>query len=163
MQQEIEILLVKRPLVSALQEDAGLEIADVRLPLISESPSNPKIKETVMHFHDWDEFGRKGSFSRLFSSFGSTLLDFGASSIWNMMALMLGLVVGFFALCAVCIIGWEAWAPGQGDYEKAQKVKGRGGGKGRGDEERRVGFKSAEELGLVGRGRVVGIGVGKDD
>jgi hypothetical protein len=145
-QKMLEVVVLKKPTLSSL-ESAAFEMVDTRLvPRHDRPPQGSK----MMHFLEWDDFGRIGTFSHYISAWNYTLLNFLDAGVTNVLALVLGIVVLVVAICALCISGLGLF---QDDYQQAQarKVK-------TGDEERRVGFRGPEELGLLGRGRVIGIG-----
>ena len=81
------------------------------------------------------------------------------SGVWALFVVVIAIIALFCIICLFCIFGCDMF---QDDYEKAQNGKAR--------EDRRRGrsvdvecgqashFRSAEELGLLGRGKVVGVG-----
>lgn len=142
----LEIVVMKRPTLSSLESPA-FEIADTRLV---PRPTRPPRTLQVMNFLEWDEFGRIGTWSHYVAAWNDTLLRFLDAGVTNVLALVFGIVVLVVVVCALCVAGFNLF---QDDYQQAQAQKVKGG-----DEERRVGFRGPEELGLLGRGRVIGIG-----
>jgi hypothetical protein len=135
-----------------------------------------------MHFHDWDIHGRRGTLSHRISRLFQSLGDFLDSGVWALFAFLGGVIALFVCMCLFCIFGADWCCPSADEYERAQSGKGkrgagkrdlemgreggggRGGGGGNGYGSGGAGrlmqmqFKSPEELGLLGRGKVVGVG-----
>jgi hypothetical protein len=164
-QKMLELLLIENPLLSALQPTPTYEI--LRASLISRA-SNPNgdPKPLSMSFLDWDDFGEKGTAAHALSYGAESMVSYILSGFWGLFTFILGLITLFVVIVLLCIFGFSFW---EDDYEKAQHGKRRmsrastrgsvswkrsdvelGQGKGR--------FLSAEELGIGGRGRVVGMG-----
>lgn len=158
-QEIIELVLLQTPVQSAL-EPPSMEIIKASLVPRSSKVSSTPSYQKVMHFEDWDTHGKKGTTSHLVSSWGTSFLDYLDSGIWAIFVFLLGIIALFVVVCLFCIFGCD-WC--SDDYEKAQhgkarKDKRRSSGRS-GDLEMGKGrFKSAEELGLLGRGKVVGVG-----
>jgi hypothetical protein len=164
-QKMLELLLMEKPLLSALQPAPTYEILRASLISRASNPNGDPAPKT-MSFLDWDDFGEKGTASHALSYGAESTLSYIASGFWGLFTFILVLVALFVVLVLVCIFGWSFW---EDDYEKAQHgkrrmsraaVSGSGSWKGR-DVELGQGkgrFLSAEELGIGGRGRVVGMG-----
>lgn len=157
-QKMIQLLLLQRP-VYAPQGPPTFEIIKAGLVSRSQPPlSGSPRTQRVMHFRDWDEFGHKGTPTHFFSNWGSALIDYLDSGVWALFVFFLAIIALFVVVCLFCIFGCDMC---QDDYEKAQSGKARGERrrKSKGDlETGKVVFRSAEELGLMGRGKVVGLG-----
>jgi len=164
-QKMLELLLIEKPLLSALQPAPTFEI--LRASLISRA-SNPNGDPSPksMSFLEWDHYGQKGTASHALTYSAESMVSYIASGFWGLFTFILGLVALFVILVLVCIFGWSFWAD---DYEKAQHgkrrmskaaVSGSASWKGRDIElgQGKGKFLSAEELGIGGRGRVVGMG-----
>ena len=117
--------------------------------------------------HDWDTHGRKGTLAHKISGYGTRLEDYLDTGAWALFAFVGCIIAVFVVVCLLCIFGAEYCCPDE--YEAAQSGKGKYRRSSRGDEEwgalggvgKRVGgmqFKTPEELGLLGRGRIVGLG-----
>lgn len=156
-QKIVEMLLLQKPVMSAL-EPVAFEIVKAELVPRSHNPVAPTSPQQAMKFEEWDSFGRKGTPSHLLSTWGTLFVDFLNSGIWALFVFLLGVIALFVVVCLVCIFGCDFWSD---DYEKAQHGKARGEKKRGRSTDLEMGrrhFKSAEELGLLGRGRVVGLG-----
>ncbi|KAF2181940.1 hypothetical protein K469DRAFT_713000 [Zopfia rhizophila CBS 207.26] len=155
-QKMLELLLLQKPVMSAL-EPISSEIIKAELVSRGHHGKAQNKDQQVMHFLEWDSFGQKGTLTHYLSSWGSAMLNFLDSGIWALLAVIFGILLLFVLVCVICIFGCDFW---QDDYSQAQHGKARGQRRRvRGDvEQGKVGFKSAEELGLLGRGRVVGLG-----
>jgi hypothetical protein len=155
-QEIVEMVLLQKPLMSAL-EPVSFEI--IKAELVPRSKNLVRQSAEVMHFRDWDAFGQKGIMSHLYTSLCSSSLDSLANSTFGIFFFVLGVVILFLIVCIVCLFGCNPCAD---EYEQAQHGKSSGKKKRRhhsGDVETGgLRFKSAEELGLLGKGRVVGIG-----
>jgi hypothetical protein len=152
----LEIVLLQRPVVSAL-EHIAFEIVKASLVPRSQIQIHDISSQETMRFQDWDSFGKKGTPSHLMSSWGSSFLEYLDSSVWALFFLLMGIIVLFVIVCLVIIFACDCCTD---EYEQAQHGKARGEKKRQksGDVEMGRRFKSAEELGLLGKGRVVGIG-----
>ena len=159
-QKMLEVLLIERPVMSAVDVSPAYEILRVSLvPRSLSTTANP-----IMHFLDWDDHGHIGTPSHLFSRLLSSLTAFLTSGFWALFGFVMAVIIVFVVVVLLCVFGWEFW---RDDYEKAQQGKHRRkssardaeAGHHRGMKGR---FKSAEELGLgLGRtGQVVGMGKG---
>lgn len=163
-QRMIELLLIEKPLLSALQPTPTYEI--LRASLISRA-SNPNGDPSplTMSFLNWDDFGEKGTAAHALSYGADSMVSYVLSGFWGLFTFILGIVALFVALVLLCIFGWSFW---EDDYEKAQHGKRRmskaaangNTWKGRDVEslQAKARFLSADELGIGGRGRVVGMG-----
>ncbi|KAF2652779.1 hypothetical protein K491DRAFT_604169 [Lophiostoma macrostomum CBS 122681] len=163
-QKVVEVVLLQRPILSAF-EYPGFEIVRAELVPRSEitSTSNAKSKEqglVTMHYSDWDHHGRKGTLAHRISSYGQALEDFLDTGVWALFAFLGAVIALFVGVCLLCIFGADWCCPDE--YERAQSGKRRGGasGNGQGGAGRlmQMQFKTPEELGLLGRGKVVGVG-----
>ncbi|KAF2470060.1 uncharacterized protein BDR25DRAFT_325778 [Lindgomyces ingoldianus] len=155
-QMMLELLLLQKPVYSAL-EPVSFEIIKAELVRRGHYGLKSSSNQQIMNFLDWDTFGQKGTLTHWLASWGSAMLDFLDSGIWALFITIFGVMVLFVVICVLCIFGCSFW---QDDYAQAQHGKAkRRKSKGKGDVELgRMPFKSAEELGLLGRGRVIGVG-----
>lgn len=154
-QKLLEVLLVEKQLISALEPAPTYEILSASL--VSRSlhlVTRPSTSQLIMHFLDWDAYGRKGTTAHFLSSWTASFVDYLASGFWALFMFILFMIALFVVVCLVCIFGWGFW---EDEYEKSQHGKRRRT-RSRGDVEMAKGrFRSAEELGLMGRGRVIGV------
>lgn len=146
----LEVVLLQRPLLSA--GDLGHVHEIVRTSLVPRRESNVRYQRTMV-FHEWDSNGRKGTPSHLFSFLSNALRTYLSSSFWALLVFLLAIIGVFVVICTFCILGCGFW---DDEYEKAQHGKKRVGGGNDVEKARR--FRSAEELGFRGGGKVVGIG-----
>ncbi|KAH7132644.1 hypothetical protein B0J11DRAFT_522195 [Dendryphion nanum] len=157
-QKMIELLLLQRPIYSA-HEPPSFEIIKASLvPRTSYPISVSSIRQRTMHFRDWDEFGQKGTPTHLISTWGTALVDYLDSGVWALFFFLLAIIALFIVVCLFCIFGCDFC---KDDYEKAQSGKARGERRKKSKSDLETGkiiFKSAEELGLMGRGKLVGLG-----
>jgi hypothetical protein len=160
-QEVVELILLQKPVMSAL-EPINYEI--LKAELVPRTSVDNPTKE-VMHFRDWDSFGQKGTPSHFFSRLGSWMVDYLATSTFGIFFFVLGVVVLFVAVCLVCLFASAGAGVWGDEYEQAQhgksKNRRRTQRQDNGDVETgqgRLRFKTPEELGLLGRGRVVGVG-----
>ncbi|KAF2269921.1 hypothetical protein CC78DRAFT_529082 [Lojkania enalia] len=149
-QKMLEIVLIQKPIMSAL-EDASYEITKISL---IPHPKSPSWQQT-MRYLEWDKFGERGTSSHFVSSLSASFLMFLDSGVWALFMFILGVIAVFMVVCMLCILSLEWW---QDDYKKAQTGKRRKSSGKRDVEMGKLQFKSPEELGLLGRGRVVGLG-----
>lgn len=154
----VELILLQRPLHSPGDIGPAWEIITARL--VEREKRGSKRRMKTMIFDEWDEFGRKGSPTRLVSVSSNSLTTYAASGFWGLSMAIFGFIVVFVVIVVGCVLGWDWWS---GEYEKAQVEKSRrGGSKGSGswtDVEKAKGrFLSAGELGLNGAGNEVGVG-----
>ncbi|ORY09973.1 hypothetical protein BCR34DRAFT_567570 [Clohesyomyces aquaticus] len=157
-QKMLELLVLQKPVMSAL-EPVSFEI--IKASLVPRNHLKPSSNVQTMHFLEWDSFGQKGTVTHYFSSWGTAILDWLDSGLWALFTFVFGVMALFVIVCLVCIFGCTSFW--QDDYAQAQHGKGRARRKksrGHWDVEgaRKMPFKSAEELGLLGRGKVVGVG-----
>jgi hypothetical protein len=154
-QKVLEVVLLKRPLMSAGDVSRAYEI--VRAELVPRPTLKSRAKVHIMRYHDWDAHGEKGTPSHLVSSTSESFAEYITSGVWSLFFSIMALIALFVILCLFCIFGCGL---GRDEYESAQHGKKRSSGKGmRNDMERGKGrFLSAEELGLRSGGRVVGVG-----
>lgn len=163
----IELLLLQKPIYSA-RDPPSFEI--IKADLVPRSsnpvPATSSSHQRTMHFRDWDELGRKGTWTHLVSAWGLVLVEFLDSGIWALVVFLLAVIAFFVVLCVISIFSFDFC---RDDYEKAQSGKGMAKvkakararvAKGRRSdvETGKMVFRSAEELGLVGRGKVIGLG-----
>ncbi|KAF2709927.1 hypothetical protein K504DRAFT_466382 [Pleomassaria siparia CBS 279.74] len=154
-QKMLELVLLEKPVYSALEAPA-FEIVKASLVSRNHHPVALTSPQQTMHFLDWDENGRKGTVAHSLTAFGNWFIDFLDQGIWALFVFILVVVVLFVVVCLFIVFGWGL---GQDDYEKAQVGKAKGSKRRqRSDVESAGRFKSPEELGLLGRARVVGIG-----
>ncbi|KAF1951263.1 hypothetical protein CC80DRAFT_454664, partial [Byssothecium circinans] len=167
-QKILEVLLIEKPLLSALDPTPTYEILSAKL--IPRPHAKPAGQET-MHYLSWDAYGRKGTAAHLLSYIAVSFVDWIASGFWALFLFIMGAIVVFVLMCLLCIFGWGFW---EGEYQSAQSGKRRntvGQGRARsgtsGRDLERAGrratvgkgrFLSPEELGLGARGAVVGVG-----
>jgi hypothetical protein len=119
-----------------------------------------------MSFLDWDKYGQKGTAAHALTYGAESMVSYIASGFWGLFTFILGVVALFVVFCLLCIFGWGFWEDDYGKAQSGKRRKSRGAGDGSGgwksrDLEQGQGkarFLSAEELGLGGRGRVVGMG-----
>ncbi|KAF2278663.1 uncharacterized protein EI97DRAFT_371942 [Westerdykella ornata] len=170
-QQMLQIVLLRKPLLSAADPDDAYEIVRAELVPRTEAAKTAAAQQRrTMVYSDWDSFGRKGTAAHFASSFGDWLVGYLDSGVWGLVVFVLGVMAVFVVVCVACMFGCEVCSD---DYERAQNGKVREGRKRRGRgraadvesgwRERTRGkgkgrFKTPEELGLLGRGRVVGVG-----
>ncbi|KAJ4305749.1 hypothetical protein N0V90_001280 [Kalmusia sp. IMI 367209] len=163
-QKMLELILIQKPVLSALDPSPTFEIISASLVFRTHNPPSRLAPQRTMHFLAWDTYGEKGTASHLFSYGATSFADFLASGFWALFGFVLAVIVVFVAVCLICVFGWGFW---EDDYERAQQGKQRrkssvrSGKNGRVDVEtgRAKGrFRSAEELGLRATGQVVGIG-----
>ncbi|PSN65833.1 hypothetical protein BS50DRAFT_635044 [Corynespora cassiicola Philippines] len=163
-QKKLELILLEKPVLSPLQPAAAYEIINASLTPRSHNPPPPSSPLTrTMKFPEWDAFGKKGTASHAASRMGASFLDYISSGVWALFMFCLSIIALFVVVCLFCIFGC-GWC--EDEYASAQHGKKRrggsgGGGGGWGDVEKGKGkgrFLSPEELGIVGRGRIVGVG-----
>lgn len=162
-QKMLEVLLIEKPVMSALEPAPTFEILNASLVLRGQNAPSAKAKLSTMRFLDWDDYGEKGTAAHALTYSATSVVDYIASGFWGLFVFVLAVVALFVVVCLICIFGWGFW---EDDYERAQhgkhnRTRSRGSGSWKADVEtgRAKGrFKSAEELGLMGRGRVVGMG-----
>jgi hypothetical protein len=160
-QKILEIVLLQRPLISAGDPGGAYEI--IRASLISRPAESRNIQglrgpaKISMWFRDWDAHGKKGTASHIVNTASSSFVSYISSGVWSLFIFILAVLALFVVVCLFVIFacGWR-----KDDYEKAQSGKRRSSGKGSswGDVEAARRFRSPEELGLRGSGRVVGVG-----
>lgn len=127
----LEVLLIQKPLLSALSPSPTYEILNASLVLRTQnhlSGSN-KNQQTTMQFHDWDDYGKKGTTSHALSYGATSFVEYVASGFWGLFVFIIGVIALFVLACLVCIFGWGFW---EDDYEKAQHGKHKRGRSGRG-------------------------------
>ncbi|KAF2740186.1 hypothetical protein EJ04DRAFT_425246 [Polyplosphaeria fusca] len=154
-QKMVKIVVLKRPVLSALESrESGWEIVTVELV----SREGEKFQQE-MKFLEWDSFGQIGTPTHAASSFFSAFLEWLDSGVMALFVFIFALVGIFVVLCLFCIFGCDLCGD---EYEKAQHGKKRKKSWPNNDLEHGKGkFRSAEELGLLGRGlggQVVGVG-----
>ena len=156
-QKMLELLLIEKPLLSALQPSPTYEILRASLVSRASNPNGDPSPQT-MSFLDWDDFGQKGTASHALTYGAESMVSYIASGFWGLFTFILAVVALFVVLVLLCIFGWSFW---EDDYKKAQHGKRRmsraavsgsgswnrrdlelGQGKGR--------FLSAVDLGLAG-------------
>ncbi|KAF2000965.1 hypothetical protein P154DRAFT_191681 [Amniculicola lignicola CBS 123094] len=171
-QRQVEILLLPKPLFSALDPALSYEI--VKVDLAHRPNPYPAIrdhKEVVqeMFFSTQDMFGVKGTPSHFTNSLFSHLIDYLNGGVFATLIFLVAVMALFVVVCLFCIFGCNWW---KDDYQVSQHRKrgsiGRsgdiemgsrnGGGRGSISGRTKGRFKTVEELGLLGRGRVVGVG-----
>jgi hypothetical protein len=159
-QKILEVLLLQRPLLSAGDPGSAYEI--IRTSLIPRPAEPNSVKGPVkvsMWFRDWDAHGKKGTASHIVNSASSSFVSYISSGVWSLLIFIVAVLALFVVVCLFVILacGWH-----KDDYEQAQSGKrrssGKGSGGGWGDVEAARRFRSPEELGLRGSGRVVGVG-----
>lgn len=159
-QKMLELLLIQKPLMSAMDPAPAFEILSAALVPRSQSLQ----EQRTMDFLSWDAYGERGTAAHALNYGTSSFSDFLSSSFWALFGFVLTVVIVVVVVCLICVFGWGFWTD---DYEKAQMGKqrrsgGRSGGSfGKSDVEAGKGrgrFLSAEELGMRGTGRVVGMG-----
>ncbi|KAF2015022.1 hypothetical protein BU24DRAFT_226875 [Aaosphaeria arxii CBS 175.79] len=157
-QKMLEIILLQRP-VYAATEPPTFEIIKAALVPRSNNPVASKDLQKTMVFKDWDSFGKKGTTAHLLTSWGDSFMHWMDSGVWALFIFVFAVVGLFCVVCLLCVFGCDLWATD--DYEQAQHGKARDErrrGKHGDVESGRPQFKSAEELGLMGRSKVVGVG-----
>lgn len=156
-QEFVQMIILEKSVMSAFDPVPSFEI--VKADLVPRKQNVPRQLPELMSFNDWDAFGRKGTLSHFFSSLGSWMLEFMTNSTLGLFFFMLGVVMLFVVVCIIVIFGCDPCAD---EYEQAQHGKSSGKKSRRqhsGDVETGgLRFKTPEELGLLGKGRVVGIG-----
>lgn len=151
-QKVVQVVLLEKPLMSPGDPGPAHEI--VRAELVSRSSlSNRNLR--TMKFHDWDEHGQKGTPAHLVSSASDASMNYITSGVWSLFLFIMAVIGLFVVLCLFCIFGCCGGFGGD-EYVRAQHGKKRGT---RDDAEKGKGrFLSAEELGLRGGAKVVGVG-----
>lgn len=158
----LQVVLLLKPVMSAADSDSAFEIVRAELVQRADAATAPAAAQRTMIFSEWDAFGRKGTASHAAASLTSSLINYLDSGIWAMFVFLFGVMALFVVVCLVCICGCDMWSD---DYERAQHGKARDGKRrgrdvesGKERTKARGRFKTPEELGLLGRGRVVGVG-----
>jgi hypothetical protein len=161
-QKMLEIVLLQRPLLSAGDPGSAYEIirADL-IPRLPEPAGNgiKGPKKVSMWFRDWDKHGKKGTAEHIINSTSSSFVSYISSGVWSLLVFIVAVMALFVVVCLFVIFGcgWH-----KDDYVQAQQGKrrssGKGSGGGWGDVEAARRFRSPEELGLRGSGKVVGVG-----
>lgn len=153
----LEVLLIQRPVVSALDPSPAFEILKVSLVKRTDVSA-----QRTMHFLSWDDHGELGTLSHYLSYVFTGFVAFLSSGFWPLFGFVMAFIIVFVVVVLLCVFGWEMWSD---DYEKAQlgKHRRKSSAKGKPDVEsgRMKGrFKTADELGLglASRGQVVGMG-----
>ncbi|KAF2865507.1 hypothetical protein BDV95DRAFT_623790 [Massariosphaeria phaeospora] len=159
-QQMLELVLLQRPVRSALDPSTPFEIISARLAP-RPRPRNPTSSafQHTMRFLDWDAHGRKGTPAHTVAALTASLLAFIDSGVWALLVFVFAVLALFVLVCVFCVLGCGGWR--EDEYGRAQTGKGASRRKG-GDVESGRGsgrgkFLSAEDLGLA-RARVVGVG-----
>jgi hypothetical protein len=114
-----------------------------------------------MHWHEWDERGRRGTPGYLVTAAVQEVEEWISTSVLGLFVFV-GAVVGLFiVVCLFCIFGWGFW---RGEYQQAQVGKGTTPPRtaarwvGNDVERARGRFLSPQELGMRTSGMVVGVG-----
>ncbi|KAF2851806.1 hypothetical protein T440DRAFT_467579 [Plenodomus tracheiphilus IPT5] len=158
-QKMLELVLLQRPLLSALDTSPTYSI--IRTSLIPRTET-PTTKMKKMWFHDWDQNGKKGTSSHLFNRAQQSFVDYVNSGVWALFIFIAALMGLFVVLCLFCCFAVGALSGEEYDYEKAQVRK----------RMRKNGWKAAaDDMGRerrggdVEKGRAVErlVGVGKSD
>ncbi|KAI8943190.1 hypothetical protein NX059_001219 [Plenodomus lindquistii] len=151
-QKMLEILLLRRPLLSA--GDAAPSYEMLRAELVSRDRGARRMRK--MWYRDWDENGRVNTFAHFVACVKGGFVRYVNSSVWALSIFILALMGLFVVVCSLCCL-----AMGEGHaYEKAQARKRmRSRGWVREDEERERGRGDLE----TGRRMEGLLGVGKSD
>ncbi|CAI9625054.1 unnamed protein product [Alternaria burnsii] len=149
-QKVLEVVLLQRPLLSAGDHASAYEI--IRASLVPRKNIKNPMK-MHMWFHDWDANGKKGTATHMVNSASSSFVDYISSGIWSLFIFILAVMALFVIVCLFIIFGCGLH---KDDYEQAQHGKRKSGGRNDIESVRR--FRTPEELGLRGSGRVVGVG-----
>lgn len=171
-QQTLQLILLQRPLISA--GDAPQVYQIIRAELTSRPSSSPKVIHKAPFLFTSPSLSpssyqtTSNPFIYILNILPTPLLTYISSGAWALFAFIISVIALFVVLCLFCI-----FACGKGEYEAAQRGKRRRSGRGSwsgnaaGDVEKGnrdgIGFAkgrflSAEELGLRGGGRLVGVG-----
>ncbi|KAH8724059.1 hypothetical protein GQ44DRAFT_618875 [Phaeosphaeriaceae sp. PMI808] len=157
-QMVLEVVLLPRPLMSPGDVSRAYEI--VRAELVEREGVKGSGEMRSMRFHDWDSHGHKGTTSHLVSEVSESFFDYVTSGVWTLVLFIMAIIALFVVVCLFIIFGCGF---GGDEYEQAQHGKHRSSNKGSGNwagldvEKARGKFLSAEELGLRGGGRLVGV------
>ena len=163
-QKILELIVLEKPILSA-GDAISYEI--IKASLVPRPTTEPGSSSRVsrytqeMRFTEWDEFGQLHTVSHFLSHWGDSFIGYLSSGVWGMASFVFFVMFLFALVCAIIILGCQCCEDDEMDYAGAQQGKEKVRRRKTGDEEKRVGFKTAEELGLLGRGRggrVVGIG-----
>ncbi|OCK78891.1 hypothetical protein K432DRAFT_426936 [Lepidopterella palustris CBS 459.81] len=168
-QQLLEVVLLQKPIISAL-EPPTFEIVRADLVPRDEAAINhtgsARPGHTIMQFLDWDDFGRKGSFSHgLLYGGHSFALFFDSDWIIMIIAIssMIAAAFAIYAIYQLCLTFYRD------DYEYAQQGKAAASRRTKGeermkdreraweDEEKGLGVVGIEELRAIRRGHLAGV------
>ncbi|KAF1939711.1 hypothetical protein EJ02DRAFT_513657 [Clathrospora elynae] len=156
-QKMLELVLLERPLLSAGDPGSAYEIP--RASLIPRSSS--LMPQRKMWFRDWDKNGKKSTTTHLVNNVATSFISNLSSGVFSLFVFILAVMALFVVVCMFVIFscGWhkDEYEQAQGKKKKSGSTKGSGNWSGNDIEMARK-FRSPEELGLRGGGRVVGVG-----